>query len=185
LLFNHLDQKRIGIDTELPQSWVSTLSLVLVTAFRLCLCLALGSAFTQHLWRVVRLNPVKVEDLDRYYSMQNDPRALFHPRVLLKAPSLCAMAFLGFTIGLAVIFPPGALTVKGKVYESIQSQSVGVFNASFMGNGSVDDAIDRSLVKHGTVYIPPYLYRPSNPTFEATLLTNIAKLNPLLALLRK
>lgn len=160
LLFNHLNQKRIGIDTRFPQSWVSSTSLILVTAFRLCLCLALGNAFTQHLWRIVRINPVKVADLERYYSMQKDPLALLHLQVLLKAPSLYAMAFLGFSIGLAGIFPPGALTVESKGYQSVKSQNVGVFNASFMGNGSLENALDRSLLQRGRLFLPPYLYSP-------------------------
>lgn len=92
--------------------------------------------------------------------MQNDPRALLHPRVLRKVPWLYSMAFLGFSIGLAVIFPPGALTVEGKDFQSIQAQSVGVFNASFMGNGSLDDALDQSLLQRGRLFIPTYLYGP-------------------------
>jgi hypothetical protein len=156
-----------------------------VTALRLCLCLALGNAFTQHLWRIVRLNPVKVADLDRYFSMQKDPLALLHSRVLLKAPSLYAMAFLGFSIGLAVVFPPGALTVEGKLYHSVQTQSVGVFNASFMGDGSLKNALDQSLLQRGRLFIPPYLYSPIKGTLKTTLLTKIAKLNRLLALLLK
>lgn len=177
LLFSHLDQKRIGIDTKFPQSWVSSASLVLVAAFRLCLCLALGNAFTQHLWRIVRLNPVKVADLERYYNMQKDPFALLNLRVLLKAPSLYAMAFLGISIGLAGIFPPGALTVESRLYQSVHTQAVGVFNASFMGNGSLDNALDHSLLRRGRLLIPPYLYSPLKATLKATLLTKIAKLN--------
>jgi hypothetical protein len=111
------------------------------------------------------LNPVKVADLDRYYSMQKYPLALLHSRVLLKAPSLYAMAFLGFTIGLAVIFPPGALTVEGKLYESVRTQSVGIFDASFRGNGFLAAAIDQSLVRGGELLVHPYLYSPYQSNF--------------------
>ncbi|KAF2731035.1 hypothetical protein EJ04DRAFT_567215 [Polyplosphaeria fusca] len=156
LLFSLLNQKRVGIDTTIPQSWVSSASFVLVTTFRLCLGLALGDAFTQHLWRITRLNPIKVADLDRYYTIQREPLELLHWRVLFQVPSLYAMAFIGFSIGLATIFPPGALTVEGKLYQNLQNQSVGIFDASFMGNGSLNNALGQSLLRQGRLFMPPY-----------------------------
>lgn len=144
-LFKHLDQKRVRIDTTVPQSWVASISLILVTTFRISICLSLGAAFTQRMWHIVRLNPIKVADLDKYFSMQRDALMLFCSRVLRQAPSLYAMVLIGFTIGLAVVFPPGALTVEGRLYQNVQPQTVGVFNASFMGNGSMSDALRWSL----------------------------------------
>ena len=158
-LFEHLDQKRIGVDTTIPQSWVSSISLVLVTMFRISLGLSLGAAFTQHLWRIVRSDPVKVGDLEKYYNMQRDALMLFHGRVLCKVPSLYTMALVGFSIGLAVVFPPGALIVEGKLYQHAESLSVGTFNASFMGNGTLSNALDQSLFQQESQTGRIYLYR--------------------------
>ena len=108
------------------------------------------------MWRIVRLNPIKVADLDKFFSMQRDALMLFHSKVLRKAPSLYAMTLIGFTIGLAVVFPPGALTVEGKLYQNVRHQSVGVFNASFMGNGSMSDALAWSLVRRDPIMEPEY-----------------------------
>jgi hypothetical protein len=53
-LYAYLDDKRIDIDTSLPQSWVSAIALVFVNSFRLAICFSLGVAFTQLLWHRIR-----------------------------------------------------------------------------------------------------------------------------------
>lgn len=90
--------------------------------------------------------------------MPKDPLSLFHLRILLRSPTLYLMAFVGFSISSAVIFPPGALSVEGRMHESVQTQLVEIFDPSFMGNGSVEDALSRSLLQSPIYPLSPYLY---------------------------
>ena len=156
-MFHYLDQKQIGIDTSFPQSWVSSVSFLLLFIFRLCVCFSLGVAFTQHLWRVVRLAPVKVLDLDRYHSIQTDILVLLHPRAIFGAPILFVMASIGLLVGVVVLFLLGALTVESRKFDYVFGQTVGTYNGSYMGNGSIEDALDQSL-SHSNSMMMQYMY---------------------------
>jgi hypothetical protein len=55
------------------------------------------------------------------------------------------MASIGLLVGVAMIFPPGALTVENRGFDQFLNQTVRTYNGSYMGDGSIEDALDQSL----------------------------------------
>jgi hypothetical protein len=108
LFFMRLNRK--PADT-ISQTYVSTISHLLGNVFRASLCGALAVAFAQHLWRVLRTNSVKISNIELMYTIRSNFFLLAHPGVVMTAPLLFLLSCLAWTIPLAVIYPPGALTV--------------------------------------------------------------------------
>jgi hypothetical protein len=132
----YLDGKRLDIDPTLQQSCVSLIALILVNAFRLAMCFSLAVAFTQLLWRRVRLAPMSIADFDRLPQLLNDLRVWSHCRNLHILPTLSIIAVLGWLITIVMIFPPGSLTVVSKEFLPETKKRVPTFNTSFIGNGT-------------------------------------------------
>ena len=150
----YLDNKRVDIDTSLPQSWVPSIALVLVNSFRLAICFSLGVAFTQTLWRNIRVAPMTIADFDRLHFVQNDLRALLHMGVLRSAPALSTMAALSWLVTIVIIFPPGSITVVSKDFTSVLKQKVQVFDGASLGNGSYGAAMEHMFTKNvGWIYL--------------------------------
>jgi hypothetical protein len=145
-VYTHLDDKQIDIDTSLPQNWVSAIALVLVNTFRLAVCFSLGVAFTQLLWRRIRTTSMPLGDFDRLQRLQTDLSVLLHPKILRVATVLSIAAILGWLVTIAMILPPGSLTVVAKTFNSTSEQRVPTFNSSFTGNGTFDSAREFMLV---------------------------------------
>jgi hypothetical protein len=148
VLYSYLDDKRINIDTSLPQSWVSAIALVFVNTFRMSICFSLGVAFTQLLWRRIRTTSMLLGDFDRLQCLQTDLRALLHPKTLRMVSILSIVAALGWLITAAMILPPGSLTVVAKTFRSETEQRVPTFNSSFTGNGTFVSANEYMLAEH-------------------------------------
>jgi hypothetical protein len=145
VLYSYLDDKRINIDTSLPQSWVSAIALVFVNTFRLLICFSLGVAFTQLLWRRIRTTSMPLGDFDRLQQLRTDLRPLLHSKTLQKVSVLSIVAALGWLITVAMILPPGSLTVVAKTFSSVSEQRVPTFNSSFTGNGTFNGANEYML----------------------------------------
>ena len=145
VLFQYLNNRRVGIDTAIPQSWVTSISLVLANSFRLSVCFCIGVAFTQHLWRTVRVKSMSVGNLDQLHYLRNDITALFSTSLIRLSPTLVAMGCLGWLISIAAIFPPGAITVTSKLFDQVSDRSVPSFNSTYQGNGTVADAFENLL----------------------------------------
>jgi hypothetical protein len=148
-LYTYLDGKRIDIDTALLQSWVSAIALVLVNTFRLAVCFSLGVAFTQLLWRRIRTTSMPLGDFDRLEQLQINLRAMLHPKTLRMVYVLSIVAVLGWLITIAMILPPGSLTVVAKKFNSETEQRVLTFNSSFTGNGTFESASEYMLALVG------------------------------------
>lgn len=80
-------------------------------------------------------------DFERLHHVRLDLRALLHQSTIRHAPALCAMAAVTWLVNVAIIFPPGALTVVSKDYLTETEQDVPVFNSSAVGNGTYADAM--------------------------------------------
>jgi hypothetical protein len=141
----YLDGKRIDIDTSLPQSWASTIALVLVNTFRLTLCSCLGVAFTQMLWYRLGVKSMRVGEFDRLQHLQTDLRALLHPRIHRVVPILSIVAGLGWLITFAMILPPGSLIIVSKDFISRTEKRMPSFDAAFRGDGTWGSMLNYSL----------------------------------------
>jgi hypothetical protein len=88
-------------------------------------------------------------DFDRIQRVQTDLRALLHPKTLGMVSVLSIVAALGWLITVAMILPPGSLTVVAKTFSSELEQRVPTFNSSFTGDGTFISAEEYMLALQG------------------------------------
>ncbi|KAH7109615.1 hypothetical protein B0J11DRAFT_235182 [Dendryphion nanum] len=124
----------------LSQNWTSSVAFVLVNAFRLAICFSIGVAFSQHLWRIIRITPMTIINFDRSHYMRSDIKVLLDIDILTAMPALTIMMAVSWLTTLVIIFPPGALTVVSKRFDTTSSQQVPSFNGGFVGIGTWLDA---------------------------------------------
>jgi hypothetical protein len=90
-----------------------------------------------------------LRDFDRLPQLQTDLRAMLHPKTLRTVYVLSIVAVLGWLITIAMILPPGSLTVVAKKFSSETEQRVPTFNSSFTGNGTFNSASEYMLALEG------------------------------------
>lgn len=117
-IFAYLDRRVIGSShdaslrsTDVPQSYVTTTSLVLVTAFRAALAGSIGIAYTQYLWKNLRSSLLSVSIIEELFQIRNNPLRLMNYTLLLSTPTLLVIATFSWVVPTAMIYPPGALVV--------------------------------------------------------------------------
>ena len=70
---------------------------------------------------------------------------LMNPRNLRISPTLFLLAAMYWLMPLPVIFPSGAIIVKGQLFSERGSTNVPTFDPAFLGNGSVADVQANTL----------------------------------------
>ena len=98
-----------GEQARISQTWVTAISLLLVTIFKASLLGGVGLSSTQYLWRVLRGKPLAVSTVESLFQMRQNPLELFNYRLILSVSFLLAM--FTWTVPLAAIYPPTALTI--------------------------------------------------------------------------
>ncbi|RDA91101.1 hypothetical protein CP533_6699, partial [Ophiocordyceps camponoti-saundersi (nom. inval.)] len=136
-----------GPEPHLPQTYATTISMLLANGFGLSLKFSLSLAFTQHLWRLVRNTPLKMSTLDALFSLRQAPLALFNsPAIVHKASPLAVMAALIWFMPIVTGFPPGAISVMPlNTTVRIANASVPTFNAPYDGDYTIGDIRAHSL----------------------------------------
>jgi hypothetical protein len=95
LLFQYLDGKEADGPNEIaPQSYISTASNILANTFGFFLRFALGVAFVQYLWHLLRCTTMKVSTIEHLFSIRSNPFLLLRPTVISTAPILFALAII-------------------------------------------------------------------------------------------
>jgi hypothetical protein len=102
--------------TQIPQSYVTTISLALVTAFRAALIASIGICYTQYLWRKLRCEFSEVGLIEELFQVRANVFRLANPTLIRYAPVLCLIATLSWLLPVAMIYPPGALIVDLESY---------------------------------------------------------------------
>lgn len=113
-----------------------------MNGFRLFLAASLGISFVQIVWKLLRVQPIQLGDLDNLLSVLSNPLQLGRFRLFWKAPVpfLCAIVF--WCLPLAMVFPPGALTVETRTFTSVSENTVFTLDLAFLG---YDDTYDGML----------------------------------------
>jgi hypothetical protein len=122
-LFIYLDGRVIDLSNEsIPfdstnflQSSATTFSLVLVTAFRAAMIASIGMCYTQCLWKKLRSELLQIGLIEELFQIGKNVLRLFKPAVVWYAPLLLSVAVLSWLLPVAIIYPPGALTVELQV----------------------------------------------------------------------
>lgn len=73
---------------------------------------AVGIAFTQHLWNVLRRRTLAIGRIEQLFSIRSNPTQLTKLRLVSNAPMLFLMGLFIWLVPIALIYPPSALTVR-------------------------------------------------------------------------
>lgn len=100
----------------IQQSDVTNISLLLVTAFKGCVVAAVGLAFTQHMWMVLRRQTLPIGRIEQLFSIRSNPTQLTKLRLVADTPILFLIGLFVWLVPIATIYPPSALTVTSRAY---------------------------------------------------------------------
>jgi hypothetical protein len=117
-----------------------------VNGFRLFLAAALGISFVQIVWKLLRVQPIQLGDLDNLLSVLSNPLQLGRVNLFWRAPVpfLCAIVF--WCLPIAMVFPPGALTVETWTVLSESGITVFTLDLEFAGyGGTYEDMLETAL----------------------------------------
>jgi len=133
LLFQYIDGRQAdGPHRVVPQSYVSTISNILANTFGYSLRGGLALAFVQYLWRLLRVQTMKVSTIEMLFTIRANPFVLLRPTALKATPLLFVLAIVLWALQVVVSFPPGAITVTTVQRISYKTVNVPTFDASFV-----------------------------------------------------
>ncbi|PHH87090.1 hypothetical protein CDD83_9324 [Cordyceps sp. RAO-2017] len=136
-----------GPGPHLPQTYSTTISILLANGFGLALRFSLSIAFTQYLWKLVRVTPMRLSTIDNLFSLRATPTNLLDFTIVSQASPLAFMAIIIWTMPIFTGFPAGAMTVSPTQKHQVMSNvSVPTFNASYATNWTWPEPADSMLV---------------------------------------
>lgn len=96
--------------------------------FKAAITACVGLCFAQHLWYILRGAATPISLIEKLFILQNNLFAIGDIRVVRRAPLLFAMALFGWCLGIATIYPPGALIITLEPYTFIEDRNISVMN---------------------------------------------------------
>ena len=109
----------------LSQVLVSRVTTAIVFLFKTCnIVAAVGIAYMQAFWHRVRRSAIRVKGLDSMFSVLRNPFEFFNPDVLFRAKILLVLAMVSWTLPIASIFVPGALTGSSSSFLTVYGSHV-------------------------------------------------------------
>ncbi|KKY27824.1 hypothetical protein UCDDS831_g00688 [Diplodia seriata] len=148
IFFQILDQRLVA--KSIPQTYVSNAANAIVRLFSMSLVLASSTAFTQLLWRQLRLKCLKVSTIDGLMSVPTAATELLSRDMLQATTILWLFGVILQLIPIASIFPPGALIVSPRLVPATENISVPTFDVRFRGNGSLNAMYNTALFLAGS-----------------------------------
>ncbi|KAF6831402.1 hypothetical protein CMUS01_07361 [Colletotrichum musicola] len=122
------------------QSLQSALANFLAIAVEICLLSGIGVAYDQYLWGLFRKKALRAITIDKLVRLVSSPWNLVLADVISGAPGPWLIALVCLLVPIAVVFPPGALTVEFREgVLSIDLDNVPTMNLSDWGNGTIPD----------------------------------------------
>ncbi|KAF2682890.1 hypothetical protein K458DRAFT_488145 [Lentithecium fluviatile CBS 122367] len=103
-------------------------SQLLVTIFKGTFTTGVGISFAQNLWRTFRGSATAVSLVETLFLLRSSVLTLADLRSILRAPLLYLMALFVWFIGIATIYPPGALTVDLRPNSMMNNVDISVWN---------------------------------------------------------
>jgi hypothetical protein len=128
IFFRSIDGQEVSNIFALRQSHISTISLLLVTAFRAAIVAVLGTCFTQYLWYLLRERCLQISMIDDLFQIRTNLLSLANLRVFRKAPILFLAATLSWLVPLATVYPPGALTIQSEMQTFFTNVNASIMN---------------------------------------------------------
>ncbi|CAG8947949.1 unnamed protein product [Penicillium salamii] len=120
-----------GPESRVPQTYETTISVILSSTFTLLIHFCLGLSFTQYLWYILRRQPLAILTIEHIFTLRSNPLSLFDKTVFRRARPLVMVAIIYWFASIAMSFPPGAITVVSSLQEvHVLNADVPTFNAS-------------------------------------------------------
>jgi hypothetical protein len=142
-LFRWLHERQV--DDSISQPYVTALSYFFVNGFRLLLAASLGISFVQIVWKLLRVRPIQLGDLDHLLSVLSNPLQLGRVSLFWRAPVPFLCAILFWCLPIAMVFPPGALTVETRSLTTLTAKAVPTFDPGFVGNETYEGMLSAAL----------------------------------------
>jgi hypothetical protein len=130
-MMRYLNGRPTDGDKVLAQTYITSMSLLLVTVFKTCLCGALAIAFTQHLWKIVRHQALRVSSIESLHGVRYNPFLLGQWQILHATPSLYMIAVVMWLLAVVILFPPSALTIVAQRFDSQRPTTVPIVNTDY------------------------------------------------------
>jgi hypothetical protein len=112
----------------LTQTQASAVSIMLTTIFKAAVTASISICFAQHLWFILRGKPTSLATIEKLFILRTSLFTLGDLRVVWRAPLLFLMALLVWCLGLATIYPPGALIVTSEAHQYTENYNMPVMN---------------------------------------------------------
>jgi hypothetical protein len=120
-----------GPESRVPQTYETTISVILSSIFTLLIHFCLGLSFTQYLWYILRRQPLTTLTIEHIFTLRSNPLSLFDRTVFRRARPLVMVAIIYWSASIAMSFPPGAITVVSSLRKvPVMNADVPTFNAS-------------------------------------------------------
>jgi hypothetical protein len=109
----------------------------------------------QCLWRLVRGKPLRVLVIDKLRVLCASPWNLFQLRIIRLAPLESIIGWSCILIPVALIFPPGAVSVLSSARVDMQMRAIPTLNICFLVNDTFEDYLRFSFfaADSDTIYL--------------------------------
>ncbi|CAG9992158.1 unnamed protein product [Clonostachys byssicola] len=132
----------------ISQSAQSAVANFFAVAVELVILGGIGVAYNQFLWRLFRLKSLKAKTIDTLVTLVMSPWDLWRPDLYNDATFAALIGILCALVPIAVVFPPGALSVE---YQEgvipVTLTNVPTMNISDFGRGGMKDVHERSFLQ--------------------------------------
>jgi hypothetical protein len=144
----------------IPQTWATTLSLVLVTGFRAALVASISLSYAQYLWKNLRSRVLKVELIEELFQIRSNPLRLLNHALLRYTPTLLAFAIFTWLVPVAMVFPSGTLVVTSESLLFHEEFNVSVLQPAYIPPPQQFDPEPNEVVVKSLGEVR-YIYEPS------------------------
>jgi hypothetical protein len=110
------------------QSHVTAISLLIVTGYKASITLAVGIAFSQHMWHVFRRRTFLIRHIEQLFGLRSNFFDIMKIQNSPGAPILFAMAVFVWILPVATVYPPSALTVSAWKYQQTEPRNVSILD---------------------------------------------------------
>jgi len=109
LFYAYLNNRVVG-EAAVPQNSAIQIGTAFAYLFKTMLVAAIGVAYAQCFWFVVRRNSYQIGSLDDFFSILNNPLRFFSRALYGRAVVLFGLALVSWLLPISAVFAPGALT---------------------------------------------------------------------------
>ncbi|PSN67106.1 hypothetical protein BS50DRAFT_676739 [Corynespora cassiicola Philippines] len=122
LYFFSLHHRKVytGMWQQWPIRFGSGLSFLTISLFNM----AIGSAYSQYMWKKIRNKHFSLSDVDGLFSLTTNATGLFQGGIIRGAHTVAIIAFIGWLLPIATVIPPATLTVSNMIVPFVTQLSV-------------------------------------------------------------